>query len=91
MYNVIHAGIVNKSSFHPSLCSPLAAEVGLQHGGHRERKDQTDSVWPGADGPVGPDQLSQEVSVTGNEPPTTITHNASVPPLLIKGSSTELL
>lgn len=27
-----------------SLCSPLAAEVGLQHCGHREGKDQTDSV-----------------------------------------------
>lgn len=61
-----------------SVCSPLSAEVGLQHSGHRERKDQTDSVWPGAVRPVGPDQLSQEVSVTGNELCSTITHVASL-------------
>ena len=52
-----------------SLCSPspspLFVEVGLQHCGHRERKDQTDCVWPGPDGPVDPDQLTQEVSDTG--------------------------
>lgn len=53
--------------FIPSLCSALAAEVVLQHSSHRERKDQTDSVWPGAVGPIGTDQLSPEVSVTGNE------------------------
>lgn len=53
-----------------SLCSPLAAEVGLQHCGHREGKDQTDSVWSGAARPVGPDKLSQEVSLTGNELPS---------------------
>ena len=59
-----------------SLCSPLSAEVCLQHRGHRERKDKTDSVRPGAVGPVSPDQLSQEVSVTGNEPSSTVTHDA---------------
>lgn len=61
-----------------SLCSPLAAEVSLQHCGHREGKDQTDSVGSGAARPVGPDQLSQEVSVTGNELPSVgirVTHD----------------
>lgn len=49
------------------LCSSLSAEVGLQHSGYRERKDQTDPVGPGPVGPVGPDQLTQEVPVAGSQ------------------------
>lgn len=54
------------------FCSALSPEVGLQHSGYRERKDQTDPVGPGPVGPVGPDQLTQEVPVTGNQ--IVITH-----------------
>lgn len=48
------------------FCSSLSSEIGLQHCGYRERKDQTDPVRPGPVGPVSPDQLTQEVPVTGN-------------------------
>lgn len=65
-------------SFLVSLCSSLSAEVSVQHSGHRERKDQTNSVRPRADRPILTDQLSQEVSVTGNEPLSHITHDVAL-------------